>query len=299
MKRCSPAAKDASIDRENSSGHRGLVLKAVTRSWTLSGRTLVMGILNVTPDSFSDGGAYLNVDRAVERGLRMVEEGADIIDVGGESSRPGAEPVDVEEELRRVVPVVEALVKEGVAVSVDTTKSKVAEETLNLGAEIINDISALRFDPLMAGVCAGKRAAVVLMHMRGDPKTMQSRTAYEDIMGEIYGFLKERMDYALSSGIEVERIALDPGIGFAKTVEGNLEIINRLERLSGLGRPVLVGPSRKSFIGSVLGVDINERLTGTIAALSVAILRGARIVRVHDVKEARQAADLVDAIRSV
>ncbi len=292
-----PPSMDALYSGGGDVPGRELVLKVRTGTLTLGRRTLVMGILNVTPDSFSDGGVYFERERAVERGLEMVRSGADIIDVGGESSRPGAEPVDLDEELRRVVPVVEALAKEGVFVSVDTTKSPVAREALRCGAEMINDISALRFDPEMARVCARFGASVVLMHMRGDPRTMQSRTDYTDLVAEISEFLRGRMDFAVSSGIERERIVLDPGIGFAKTVEGNLEIIKELKRLGALRRPLLLGPSRKSFIGAVLGLHVSERLTGTIAALSACILNGAHIVRVHDVKEARQAADLIDAVR--
>lgn len=274
-----------------------LCFKSRSRQWDVSRRTLIMGILNVTPDSFFDGGAYLEKDKAIERALKMVEEGADIIDVGGESSRPGAAPVAAAEELRRIVPVIEELSKKGVTVSVDTTKAIVAGEALEKGAEIINDISAMRKDGDMAAVAAKYGAGVVLMHMRGDAATMQLDTRYSDLMGEIFDYLSERVDYALSAGIEKEKIAVDPGIGFAKSAAGNLEIIRRLKELKALGRPVLVGTSRKSFIGKTLGAEADSRLCGTISTISAAILNGANIVRVHDVKEAKEAILMTDAIK--
>ncbi len=274
-----------------------VALRGRTRSWTISRRTLIMGILNVTPDSFSDGGIFLSRKSAVERAMEMVEEGADIIDVGGESTRPGAGTVSAEEELSRVIPVVEELASRGIAVSVDTTKAAVAEEALCRGAEIINDVSAMGRDPDMAGVVARHGAAVILMHMRSTPADMQEHTHYDDMMTEIFNHLSDRVDYAVRSGIERERIAVDPGIGFAKSCEGNLEIIRRLAELRSLGRPVVLGTSRKSFIGAVTGRDVDERLVGTLATLSAGILNGARILRVHDVKEARETADMVDAVR--
>jgi dihydropteroate synthase len=274
-----------------------LPLKGRTRSWTLGTHTLVMGILNVTPDSFSDGGKYFEKDAAAHRAREMVEEGAHIIDVGGESSRPGAKPVGANEELGRVLPVVGALAKQGITVSVDTTKAIVAEEALKAGAEIINDISSLGEDPRMAEVVAEYNAAVVLMHMRGTPETMQEDLHYEDMMAEIFLFLKERLDRALASGIEPERIIIDPGIGFGKSPEGNLEIIRRLAELKTLGRPVLVGTSRKSFIGKLLGAGVEDRLPGTLATTVAGILAGAHMVRVHDVKQALQAARTADALK--
>ena len=262
------------------------------------GRVLIMGILNVTPDSFSDGGRFLSPDAAVKRALIMEKEGADIIDVGGESSRPGAEPVPVEEELRRVLPVLERLRgKLRIPISIDTTKAEVAEAALRAGASIVNDISALRFDPAMAPLVAKFGAGLVLMHMLGTPKTMQQAPHYEDVVTEVRDFLAERAQYAQSQGIPREAIAVDPGIGFGKTVEHNLELLRRLPELVELGFPVLVGPSRKSFIGAILGLGVEERLEGTLAACAVAVVRGADILRVHDVKEVRRAADLALHLR--
>jgi len=268
------------------------------RDLGLGGRVLIVGILNVTPDSFSDGGRFLSPDAAVERALAMEREGADIIDVGGESSRPGAEPVPVEEELRRVLPVLERLRgKLRIPISIDTTKAEVAEVALRAGASIVNDISALRFDPAMAPVVAEFGAGLVLMHMLGTPKTMQQDPHYEDVVTEVRDFLAERALYAQSQGIPREAIAVDPGVGFGKTVEHNLEILRRLSELAELGFPVLVGPSRKSFIGAVLGLPVEERLEGTLAACAVAVVRGADILRVHDVREVRRAADLALHLR--
>ena len=262
------------------------------------GRVLIMGILNVTPDSFSDGGRFLSPDAAVKRALIMEKEGADIIDVGGESSRPGAEPVPVEEELRRVIPVLERLRgKLRIPISIDTTKAEVAEAALRAGASIVNDISALRFDPAMASVVAEFGAGLVLMHMLGTPKTMQQDPHYEDVVREVREFLAERALYAQSQGIPREAIAVDPGIGFGKTVEHNLELLRRLPELVELGFPVLVGPSRKSFIGAILGLGVEERLEGTLVACAVAVVRGADILRVHDVREVRRAADLALHLR--
>jgi len=262
------------------------------------GRVLIMGILNVTPDSFSNGGRFLSPDAAVKRALIMEKEGADIIDVGGESSRPGAEPVPVEEELRRVIPVLERLRgKLRIPISIDTTKAEVAEAALRAGASIVNDISALRFDPAMASVVAEFGAGLVLMHMLGTPKTMQQDPHYEDVVREVREFLAERALYAQSQGIPREAIAVDPGIGFGKTVEHNLELLRRLPELVELGFPVLVGPSRKSFIGAILGLGVEERLEGTLVACAVAVVRGADILRVHDVREVRRAADLALHLR--
>jgi dihydropteroate synthase len=259
-------------------------------------RTLVMGILNVTPDSFSDGGLYLDWRSAVERGRRMAAEGADIVDVGGESTRPGAAPVPVEDELKRVVPVVEALSGEGVAVSVDTRKAAVARAALDAGAEMVNDVSALG-DPGMARVCADSGAAVILMHMRGTPETMQRDLVYENVTEEVFAYLAGRLEYALASGMGRDSTVIDPGIGFGKSAEGNMELIANLAEFRALGRPVLLGPSRKSFIGSVLDAGADGRLEGTLAVVAAAILNGAHMVRVHDVAEARRAASMADALR--
>jgi len=269
-------------------------LKGRGKDWTLGPRTLIMGILNVTPDSFSDGGRFFEKNRAIERALEMVEEGADWIDVGGESTRPGATPVTLNEELERVLPVVEAL--SGKAdISVDTMKSEVARLALQAGAEIINDVSALGADPDMAGVCAEYCAPVVLMHMRGTPATMQKDVGYIDLMAEVFKYLSERIDYAESRGIGREKIMLDPGLGFGKSIEGNLEIISRLAEFKSLGRPILVGPSRKSFIAGTIGKEGRE--TGTVAAVAASILNGANAVRVHDVSGALAAARMADALR--
>jgi dihydropteroate synthase len=284
-----------------------LVLKGCSGSWELGRRTMIMGVLNVTPDSFSDGGMYMDSGEAVARGLEMVEEGADIVDVGGESSRPGAGSVSELEESGRVIPVVEALAAKGVSVSVDTTKASVAERALDSGAAMVNDISALLSDPSMAGVVLRYKAPVVLMHMRGTPQTMQDDVVYDDLMAEVFGFLSERLSFAVGEGIEPERIVIDPGIGFGKSAGGSLEILRRLGELKGLGRPVLVGASRKSFIGSVLGGGgdggdggdaAGGRLTGTLSSVVAAILGGAHMVRVHDVKESTEAARMADAIRN-
>ena len=272
------------------------ILEGSTKEWNTEEKTLVMGILNVTPDSFSDGGLYLEKEAAIERALEMVEAGADIIDVGGESTRPGAESVPEEEEIRRVVPVVEGLAKKGIAVSVDTTKASVAERALEAGAEFVNDISAMTQDERMAGVVSRYNAGAIIMHMRGTPQTMQTMTEYDDLMGEITGYLAERIEALTQAGIGYRKIAIDPGIGFAKDVAGNLEILKRLGELTTLGRPILVGTSRKSFIGRTLGRDVGERLYGTIATVCAAIMNGAGIVRVHDVDELKDAVTMIDHI---
>ncbi|MBI5970460.1 MAG: dihydropteroate synthase [Deltaproteobacteria bacterium] len=274
------------------------VIKARARKWKLGARSLVMGILNVTPDSFSDGGAYLEADKAVEHGLRMRECGADIVDVGGESTRPNALPVDAEEELKRVIPVVVGLVKKGVAVSVDTSKAVVAKAALDAGAEMIHDVSALG-DADMARVCSG--AAVVLMHRRGSAAAMQLDTSYKDLLDTVFLYLSERMEYAETAGISRDRIVIDPGIGFGKSVDGNLSLIKNLSEFRALGAPVLVGVSRKSFIGKAAagrGGTPEERLSGSIAAGVAAVLNGAQILRVHDVKEAVVACAIADALKA-
>lgn len=260
------------------------------RELVLGERTLVMGILNVTPDSFSDGGKFSDPDRAVERAHRMVEEGADIIDLGGESTRPGYTPVPLEEELRRVMPVLERLVQEvSVPISVDTTKAEVARQALECGAHIINDQWALRADPEMAGVVARYGAPVVLMHN-------QRGTEYRDLMGDMVQFFQESIGLAGAAGIPREKIIIDPGIGFGKTVEQNLEVLARLEELSCLGLPVLLGTSRKSVIGKTLDLPVDQRLEGTAATVALGIAAGADIVRVHDVKEMVRVARMTDAI---
>jgi dihydropteroate synthase len=263
--------------------------------YNLSGRTHLMGILNVTPDSFSDGGKFYDVESAVAHGLRMVEDGADFIDLGGESTRPGAEPISVDEEIRRVIPVLERLVQEtSIPLSVDTYKSEVAEKALSAGAVIVNDISGLHFDPSLADVVSKHGASIILMHIRGTPRTMQDRPQYDDLLAEVIGYLQEGVHVAESRGIE--QIMIDPGVGFGKDQSQNLEILRKLSDLRLLGFPLLVGPSRKSFIGKILDLPVEERLEGTAAAVAVAIMNGANIVRVHDVKEMKRVATVVDAI---
>ncbi len=256
-----------------------------------------MGVVNVTPDSFSDGGLYHDADKAVARGLELAAEGADILDVGGESTRPGSRPVPEDEETRRVVPVIAALRKRTQAlISVDTTKAAVARAALDAGADIVNDTSALRFDPAMAGVAARAGAGLVLMHMQGTPQTMQDAPRYADLLGEIGSFLADRLRVAAAAGIPVERVIVDPGIGFGKTFEDNLELLRRQEVFQALGRPLLVGFSRKAFLGRILDRTPAERLEGTIAAAALAVERGAHILRVHDVGPVARAVRTVEAI---
>ncbi len=267
------------------------------RSIELSSRPCLMGILNLTPDSFSDGSSYRSVQDAVAAAEKMVADGADIIDIGGESTRPDAKPVDATEELSRVIPVIERLAgRVTVPISIDTWKAEVAEAALKAGAQIINDISAMTFDPQMAETVAASGAGIVLMHTRGRPAEMQRDTGYTDIVAEISAFLKERIAVALAAGIRVEQIVVDPGIGFGKSVSGNLEIIRRLSEFSCLNRPVLIGTSRKSFIGAALGRDVNARLFGTSASVAVGMMNGASIFRVHDVSAMRDCVDMVRAI---
>ncbi len=262
-----------------------------------------MGIVNVTPDSFSDGGRFFSTERAVAHARQLVCEGADILDIGGESSRPGAQPVPFEEELRRVIPVIRAIRREfSVPISIDTYKASVAEAALDAGANIVNDISALRFDSRMVEVVARAGVPVVLMHMQGDPRTMQQNPTYTDVVREIKEFLRERIAYALEHGIEKRRIIIDPGIGFGKTVEHNIEILQRLSELKELGCPILIGTSRKSFIGRLGSttsepLPMHERLEGTIASNVIAVMNGAQIVRVHDVAPMKRALAIADAMR--
>ncbi|UCC85368.1 MAG: dihydropteroate synthase [Gemmatimonadota bacterium] len=260
-------------------------------------RPVLMGVLNVTPDSFSDGGCFPGQAEALRRMEEMQAGGADIVDIGGESSRPGASPVTEEEELRRVMPAVEAAARHlDLPISIDTTKSGVARAALDAGAEVVNDISGLRFDPGLPELAAESGAGLVLMHIRGEPRTMQRDIHYDDLMGEIVAELRGSTERALAAGCRAEQLVVDPGIGFGKTAEHNLAIINQLGDLLELGYPVLIGPSRKSFIGKTLGLEVGERLEATIAACVVALLRGARIFRVHDVMEARRALDMAEAI---
>ena len=256
----------------------------------------LMGVVNVTPDSFSDGGLYLDPAAAIAHGRELVEQGAEILDVGGESTRPGAEPVAVEEELRRVVPVVEGLADAGVPISIDTSKAAVAAAALQCGATIVNDVTALREDPEMPPLCAERGAGVVLMHMRGEPRTMQANPVYDDVVAEVRDFLAARLQAAVAAGIAEERVWLDPGIGFGKTTAHNLELLRRFGELRELGRPLVIGTSRKGFIGRVDGSAAGDRLGGTIATSVWAAAEGAEVLRVHDVAEVRQAIAVTTAV---
>lgn len=256
-----------------------------------------MGIINVTPDSFSDGGLYFNKEKAVDRGLELAEEGANIIDIGGESTRPGSDFISTEEELMRTVPVISALRKKtDVLISVDTTKSEVAEAALDEGADIINDISSFRFDPKMLSLAAQKDIPVILMHMKGTPKNMQLNPFYEDLLAEIRGFLEERIATAQAYGIKKEKIIIDPGIGFGKSLKDNLTLIKSLKFLEPIDRPILIGISRKSFIGKILSLPPQERTEGTIASAVLSIINGAHILRVHDVEAVKRAVLVTEAI---
>ncbi|MFW6089650.1 MAG: dihydropteroate synthase [Gemmatimonadota bacterium] len=260
-------------------------------------RPVVMGVLNVTPDSFSDGDRYVEPAAAVDHALRMVDAGADLVDVGAESTRPGAMPVRPAEEWSRLSGVVEPLARRGVTVSIDTMKAEVAARALDAGAAIVNDVSGLENAPAIADLCARTGAGLVLMHMRGSPRTMQEDTTYDDLVGEVTAWLDHRARAAREAGCAAAQIVIDPGIGFGKSTTGNLELLARTAEFTRLGYPVLVGPSRKSFIGTVLDLPVERRLEGTLAACLAAFERGARIFRVHDVGPARRALDLADAIR--
>ena len=270
------------------------------------GRTLdlqasvVMGILNVTPDSFSDGGSFSTVDSAVTRARQIIDDGASIIDIGGESSRPGAEPVSIDEEIRRVVPVIEAIRKVSqIAISIDTCKAEVAKAALSAGADIINDISALNFDPKMADLAAQTKAPLVLMHMLGTPRTMQDNPRYTDVVGQINEFFEERIAFAVSRGIATEKLILDPGIGFGKRPIDNVTILSRLREFHRHNLPLLVGASRKSFIGVLdSGAPVDNRLGGSLAAAVWAAINGAAVIRVHNVRETVQALNVVKAVNT-
>ncbi|MCX6567414.1 MAG: dihydropteroate synthase [Candidatus Aminicenantes bacterium] len=263
----------------------------------LGARTWVMGVLNVTPDSFFDGGRYFDSFRAAEHGLRLAAEGADIIDIGGESSRPGSDPISAEEEIRRVVPVVSSMrAQTRILISVDTTKYETARAALDAGADIINDISSFGMDPRLLTLAAESGAGFILMHMRGVPKTMQASPRYGDVRAEVRAFLAEKLEIAAAYGIAAECLAVDPGIGFGKRLEDNCALIRNLASIAELGRPVVVGVSRKSMIGKILDVPPEERLEGSIAAAIVSLTRGAHILRVHDVQSTCRAVRVADAI---
>jgi dihydropteroate synthase len=264
----------------------------------LGQRTLLMGIINVTPDSFYDGGRRLDSGRAIADGLGLIEAGADIIDIGGESTRPGARPVSAEEELERVLPVVRGLRRAAkVPISIDTYKARVAREALDEGADLVNDVSALRLDGEMVALAAAEKVPIVLMHMLGTPRTMQTEPRYDDVLREVIEFLAERIQFAAQAGIERQNIIVDPGIGFGKTLDHNLTLLRGLPAFAVLGQPLLVGASRKAFIGKILGTEPDERLEGSLAAAVAAVLGGADIVRAHDVKETHRAIRVADAVR--
>jgi dihydropteroate synthase len=264
-----------------------------------SKKTYIMGILNVTPDSFSDGGLYFDKSTAVKRAFQMVEEGADIIDIGGESTRPGSEPITIEEELMRTIPVIEAISKEAkIPLSIDTYKSEVAKRALDAGASMVNDISGLRFDPKMPEVVSEYKVPVVIMHIRGNPRDMQQNPVYEALIPEIMDYLRTGMIIARQAGISEDMIVIDPGIGFGKTFDHNLQVIHNLHELTLLEKPILIGLSRKAFIGKILGdIPVTERLEGAAAAISISIMNGANIIRAHDVKEIVKVAKVADAIK--
>jgi dihydropteroate synthase len=280
-------------------------LKIGDKTFEIGKQTLVMGVLNVTPDSFSDGGEYFSLENAVERALLMEKHGADIIDVGGESTRPGAKSVSKNEEMKRVIPVIEELVSKcSIPISIDTYKSDIAMKALDIGAGMVNDITALQGDKKLVNIVAKYDVPVCLMHMKGNPRNMQINPVYEDIVKEIYDFLKERTEYAMFHDIKKENIIIDPGLGFGKRtgrgIEDNCELLSRLDELKNLGFPVMVGASRKTFIGNVCSNDqplpVSDRLEGSLAAACIAVANGADIVRVHDVKETCRCVDLVDCI---
>jgi dihydropteroate synthase len=277
-----------------------MIIRFKTGKLDLSARTHIMGVLNVTPDSFSDGGRFLRLDDAVKQGMKMIEDGADIIDVGGESTRPGSDPLPTEEELSRVIPVIKSLSgKADVPVSIDTYKAEVARRALDAGAQMINDISALRFDPGIKEVASEFRVPIVLMHVKGTPKEMQKDPSYDDVIAEITEYLRQSIQMAQDAGIDRGKIIIDPGIGFGKRVRDNLNILKNLRKFSILGCPVLIGCSRKSFVGRVLDLPVEERLEGSLAALAVAVMNGANIVRVHDVRESKRVVGLVDGVMGV
>jgi dihydropteroate synthase len=275
----------------------GPIWRVGERAFDCSERTLVVGILNVTPDSFSDGGRYLDRATAVAHATRMVEDGADILDVGGESTRPGSSAVSADEELERVHPVIERLAElhPAIPISIDTRKAGVAAEALDAGATIVNDVSG-GADPAMFDVVRDRESAVVLMHMQGDPATMQESPEYDDVVGEVHEYLRQRIEAAELAGIDPERIAIDPGIGFGKDLDHNLELMHGVDALLDLGRPLMVGPSRKKFIGTILDLPEEERVEGTVGAVVWMVARGAHLVRVHDVKEVVRAVRVADAI---
>ena len=256
-----------------------------------------MGILNVTPDSFSDGGQFTSAQQAADYAIKMINDGADIIDIGGESTRPGAKPVSLEEESKRIKPVIKAIRKQSdCLISIDTYKASIAETALDLGADIVNDISSLSFDQYMANLISTRKVPIILMHMRGSPQNMQLNPVYNNLINDLIHFFKSKIEIASKAGILKNMIILDPGIGFGKQVEDNFEIIRELKQIKAMGYPILLGPSRKSFIGKALNLPVEERLEGTMASIAVGIINGAKIVRVHDVIETRRTVSIVENI---
>jgi len=277
----------------------GFVIPTAKGELVMKARPLLMGVINVTPDSFYDGGRFAETGAAADQAFKLAAEGADLIDIGGESTRPGADPLPVAEELRRVVPVIEAVAgKVSVPLSIDTRKSEVARQALAAGASILNDVSALGYDPDLAKAAAAAKAPLILMHIQGTPKDMQANPHYEDLFGEVITFLSERIERAKAAGVSEDLILVDPGIGFGKTADHNLELIRDLWRLRSLGRPIVLGHSNKSFIGKVLKVEKDDRAEGSAAAAVAGVLSGAHILRVHDVKYHRRFVEMAAAIRA-
>lgn len=264
-------------------------------------KTLIMGVLNITPDSFSDGGKYFSKNSAIKHALKLINEGSDIIDVGGESTRPGASPLTIEEELTRVIPVIKEIRKlsKNILISIDTYKSEVAKEAVKYGANIINDISGLVMDDRMVHIAAELDVPVIIMHLKGTPMDMQVNPTYENLISEITEFLRTQIQYALKNGVKKHNIIIDPGIGFGKTIEHNFKIIANLEKFKKIGYPILIGPSRKSFIGNLLKLPLDKRLEGTAASIAIGIVNGARIVRVHDVLEMKRVSSIADKVNEV
>jgi len=271
------------------------------QSWlNTPSRTLIMGILNVTPDSFSDGGLFTDPTHAADHAMDMVKEGADMIDIGGESTRPGAEPISLDEELNRTIPVIESIRnKSDCLISIDTYKSKVAKAALDAGADMVNDISGLTFDEYMAVLVSERNVPIILMHIKGTPRDMQKNPHYDDLLGEIKEYFDKQIAKANDAGVTDTNIILDPGIGFGKRLEDNFEIIHELKQICAMGYPVLLGPSRKSFIGTTLNLPVEDRLEGTLASITAGIMNGARIVRVHDVKETVRVVTITEKIMGI
>lgn len=267
-------------------------------SWLQSpSKTLVMGVLNLTPDSFSDGGLFTTKEKALDHCLKMINEGADLIDVGGESTRPGSDPLSINEELDRTIPIIEKIRSiTDCTISIDSYKSKVVEAALNVGANIVNDISGLTFDHNMAELISQKNAPIIMMHINGKPKIMQENPRYDNLLKDILDFFSRQLELAQSVGIDSSKIILDPGLGFGKKVEHNFELIRKLPQICAMGFPVLVGPSRKSFIGEALNLPINDRIEGTMASITASVINGARIVRVHDIQKTRRTVTITEKI---